>query len=233
MQHLLLLHGAIGAKDQLLPLARSLQNNFVVHSPNFTGHGGEPIPASPFSIPLFAEQVMLYMDRHIPAGATVHLFGYSMGGYVGLYISKQEPDRFDKLVTLATKFHWDETTATKEVKMLEPDTVAQKVPAFAAQLEKRHAPEDWKAVMKQTTDMMLAMGKDNPLKPEDYTTITASCLLLLGDRDKMVTLEETQAVYKQLPKAQLGVLPGAGHALEQVDLQQLVFQINLFLKSKG
>jgi pimeloyl-ACP methyl ester carboxylesterase len=228
MQHLLLLHGAIGARDQLLPLAEKLQQDFIVHTLNFTGHGGEPLPAS-FSIALFAEQVLQYMEQHIPAGAVVHLFGYSMGGYVGLYISKQQPERFARIVTLATKFYWDEVTAAKEVKMLEPEIIVQKVPAFAAQLENRHAPQDWKAVMKETARMMLAMGKDNPLKPEDYGAVSTPCLLLLGDRDKMVTLDETVYIYKQLPNAQLGVLPATGHPLEQVNLKQLVFQVKAFL----
>ena len=229
MQHLLLLHGAIGAKDQLLPLAEKLQHDFIIHSLNFTGHGGEPMPAEPFSIALFAGQVQQYMERHIPSGATVALFGYSMGGYVGLYISRQAPGRFTKVITLATKFNWDEPTSAKEVKMLEPDILLQKVPAFAAQLEQRHAPQDWRAVLKETAGMMLAMGKDNPLKPEDYAHIATPCLLLLGDRDKMVTLEETVSVYKQLPQAQMGILPGTGHPLEQVNLEQLAFQVRAFL----
>ena len=162
--------------------------------------------------------------------ASADIFGYSMGGYVGLYISKHHPGRLTKIVTLATKFHWEEAIAAKEVQMLNPDTITRKIPAFAEQLAQRHLPADWKVVLQKTADMMLAMGKDNPLQRGDYQAIHATCLLLLGDRDKMVTLEETVAVYKQLPHAQLGVLPGTGHPIEQVNLQQLVFQVKLFLK---
>jgi pimeloyl-ACP methyl ester carboxylesterase len=230
MQHLLLLHGAIGANTQLLPLAESLQHDFIIHNLNFAGHGGESIPNEPFSIALFAKQVMRYMDDHIPAAAIVHLFGYSMGGYVGMYINKHWPGRLTKIVTLATKFHWEEAVAVKEVQMLNPDTITRKVPVFADQLAQRHLPADWKIVLQKTADMMLAMGKDNPLQTGDYPAILTSCLLLLGDRDKMVTLEETVAVYKQLPNAQLGVLPGTAHPIEQVNLQQLVFQVRSFLK---
>lgn len=230
MQHLLLLHGAIGANTQLLPLAGSFEPDFIVHNLNFAGHGGEPIPSAPFSIALFAAQVLRYVDDHIPADAVVHLFGYSMGGYVSMYINKHHPGRLTKIVTLATKFHWEEAVAVKEVQMLNPDTITRKVPAFAEQLAQRHLPADWKVILQKTADMMLAMGKDNPLQAEDYSMIHTPCLLLLGDRDKMVTLEETVAVYKQLPHAQLGVLPATAHPIEQVNLQQLVFEVRLFLK---
>ena len=230
MQHLLLLHGAIGSNTQLLPLAESLRHDFIIHNLNFTGHGGEPVPGEPFSIVLFATQVLQYIDHHIPAGTTVHLFGYSMGGYVGMYINKYHPGRLTNLITLATKFHWEEAVAVKEVQMLNPEAISRKVPAFAEQLAQRHLPEDWKVVLDKTAAMMLAMGKDNPLQPEDYATLHTPCLLLLGDRDKMVTLEETVAVYKLLPKAQLGVLPATTHPIEQVNHQQLVFQIKMFLQ---
>lgn len=229
MQHLLLLHGAIGAKDQLLPLSGSLANEFIIHSLNFSGHGGEPMPDKAWSIELFAQQVLTYLGTHIPAGVPVHLFGYSMGGYVGMYINRYHPGRLAKTITLATKFHWDEPTAAKEVQMLNPETILEKIPAFAEQLAKRHEPRDWKRVMEQTVTMLLDMGKDNPLKPDDYPQIVTPSLLLLGDRDKMVTLDETVSVYKKLPAGQLGVLPATAHALEQTDIRQLSLLIKRFI----
>ena len=231
MQHLLLLHGAIGAKDQLLPLAESLADDFYIHRLNFSGHGGEAMPGIPWSIDLFAQQVLAYIDAHASGGEPVHLFGYSMGGYVGMYINRHHPGKLAKTITLATKFHWDEQGAAKEVQMLNPDAILKKIPAFAAQLEKRHAPQDWRAVLEQTATMLLSMGKDNPLKADDYQQITTPCLLLLGDRDKMVTLDETLNVYKKLLAGQLGVLPSTGHALEQADARLLSALIKKFIQS--
>ena len=61
MEHLLLLHGAIGAKDQLQPLAKELSEHYIVHSINFSGHGGTDFPNEPFSIQLFANEVLQYL----------------------------------------------------------------------------------------------------------------------------------------------------------------------------
>jgi pimeloyl-ACP methyl ester carboxylesterase len=80
-----------------------------------------------------------------------------------------------------------------------------------------HAPNDWKEILQRTANMLIEMGRDNPLKPEDYKEIRIPCLIMLGDRDKMVTLEETVTVYKSLADAQMAVLPGTPHPVEQVD----------------
>jgi len=231
MQHLLLLHGALGAREQLLPLGERLANEFYIHRINFAGHGGEPMPDGPWSIASFAQQILTYIDTYIPAGEQVSCFGYSMGGYVGMYINRHYPGKLQKTITLATKYHWDEAGAAREVKMLDPETMLMKVPAFAAQLEQRHAPHNWKELLQKTSTLLLDMGRDNPLKPADYPLIAAPCLLLLGDRDKMVSLEETVQAYKQLPSAQMGVLPGTAHALEQVDTGQLSSLVRKFIHS--
>jgi len=84
-------------------------------------------------------------------------------------------------------------------------------------------------VLKRTAEMMLAMGRDNPLKIADYAEIKQEVLLLLGDRDKMVGLDETLAVRNALPVAQLGILPGVPHPVEQVDTEVLSCIIRRFL----
>lgn len=227
MQHLLLLHGAIGAKDQLRPLADALKNRYMIHTMNFSGHGGTVFPATGFSIPQFAEEIYRYLQEHGITGSSV--FGYSMGGYAAMYLAKDHPEAVGRIITLATKFHWDETIAAKEVKMLDAETLLQKFPAFAAQLEQRHQPNDWKDLLVKTRDLLLGLGKKNALGQEDYASIHNTCLLLLGDRDKMVTPEETIAVQKALPNARFQLVPETAHPLEQVKIDQLAALISSFI----
>jgi pimeloyl-ACP methyl ester carboxylesterase len=227
MQDLILLHGAIGAKSQLESLANELSNEFKIHLINFSGHGGKPMTEAKFSIALFADDVLDYMEKNSIERADI--FGYSMGGYVAVYIAKYHPAKVNRIITLATKFYWDEATAAKEVKMLNADAIQQKVPVFAQQLSERHFPTDWKKLLARTAELLTALGYDNTLQPGDYLTVTAPCLLLLGDRDKMVSLDETLTVYKQLPNAQLGILPGTPHQVELVNLRFLVLFIREFL----
>jgi len=228
MHSLLLLHGAIGAQSQLAPLAALLAGSYDVHTLNFSGHGGEAIPLHPFSIEAFAEDVIKYIEEK--SLAQVSIFGYSMGGYVALYLAKHHPEKIDKIVTLATKYHWDEAIAAKEVQTLNADKIEAKVPAFANTLKERHLPQDWKEVLIKTAEMMNSLGRYNTLQVEDYASITTPALLLLGDRDKMVSIEETLNVYKSLTAAQMGILPNTAHPIEQVDQDLLSYFIKRFIR---
>ncbi|PZF71104.1 alpha/beta fold hydrolase [Taibaiella soli] len=229
--HILLLHGAIGAADQLKPLADKLSKDFTVHILNFSGHGGEPFSEQPFSIPLFAEEVLAYLDQN--GIEQVNIFGFSMGGFVGMYLAKHYPKHVLKLMTLATKFDWNKEIAEKEKQMINPEKITAKVPAFAESLEKRHTPNNWKEVLARMADMITALGEKNAMTTEDYAAIEIPVLMLLGDRDKMVTLDETLRVYKTLPNAQMGMLPATGHPIEQADLDLVGFYINRFFNHEG
>lgn len=229
MQAILLLHGAVGAADQLSKLEAELAASFSVYSLNFSGHGGSPFDDQPFSIKLFAEEVLDFLDKK--EIESIHIFGYSMGGYVAMYLAKYHPQKIKKIITLATKFKWDEAIAANEIKMLNAEKIEEKLPAFASTLQKRHAPNNWKTVLEKTAAMLLEMGKDNPLKKADYLNIQHSTLLMLGDRDKMVTLDETLEVYKNMPNAQLAVLPNTAHPIEMVNTDKLVYELRAFLQN--
>jgi pimeloyl-ACP methyl ester carboxylesterase len=227
MQNLILLHGAIGAAEQLKPLAEHFNTEYKVHSFDFSAHGSKPFPSEPLSIGLFAEETVEFMDQAGLEKASV--FGYSMGGYVAMYLARYHPARVDKVVTLATKFHWDSATAAREVLMIDAEKLEAKLPAFVEVLRKRHEPNDWKALLARTAEMLESMGRNNPLKLEDYKEVAAPSLVLLGDRDKMITLEETVEVFRSLPAGQMGMLPSTPHPIEQVNMKALVLMVKQFL----
>lgn len=81
--NLLLLHGAIGSSEQLLPLRDALGSQHTIYTPDFSGHGSEPIKGSAFSIELFAQDTLAFLDQNNIEKTDI--FGYSMGGYVALY----------------------------------------------------------------------------------------------------------------------------------------------------
>jgi pimeloyl-ACP methyl ester carboxylesterase len=226
MENMLLLHGAIGSSQQLQPLKNLLEENYRVHSLNFHGHGGSDLPDSDFSIPAFAEQVIEYLDQQ--SIDKTNIFGYSMGGYVAMYLAKHYPARVQKIITLGTKFYWDEKVAEKEVPQLNANLIETKLPAFAAELKERHAPQDWKAVLEKTKTLLINLGHNNALHLPDYSGIENPCLVMLGDRDKMITLEETLQVYHHLPNAQFSVLPATPHPIEKANLPLLAYLIRNF-----
>ncbi len=199
-------------------LAEELSTSLKVHTLNFSGHGGLEFK-SEFSIAAFADEVFEYMLTN--SLTNVSVFGYSMGGYVAMYLAKHYSGHFDKVITLATKYHWDAAIAAREASMLNPDAIIEKLPAFALQLKERHHPNDWRQVLARTKQLLVALGNDNAMKEADFKEINASCLLLLGEKDKMVTLEETRDVQHLIRGAKLQVLPQTAHPVEQVDVVKL------------
>lgn len=228
MEPILLLHGALGAKEQLQPLARQIASDFDPHLLNFPGHGGTEGPAH-FSIPVFAAAVLNYLDEMQIAEANI--FGYSMGGYVAMYLAANYPERVKRVITLGTKYEWSEAIAGAETAMLKPEKMEEKVPKFAEQLRQRHAPHNWKEVVYKTSTMLQEMGTHAPLNETDMQRITAKALLLLGDSDKMVSFEETAHVYRLLSNGQFCVLPGTQHPIEKVDIETVCFLIKKFFAS--
>jgi pimeloyl-ACP methyl ester carboxylesterase len=225
-EQLLLLHGALGTKDQFSDLEKKWIDRFDIHAINFEGHGGDLISGS-YSIDRFANQVLTYMNT--AALESAHIFGYSMGGYVGLKLAYDHPDRVKKIITFGTKFKWDPESAAKDVRMMNPDIIEQKVLAFAASLQDRHAPEDWKKVMRATADMMTAMGEDGAFNANDWESIQNQVLVCIGSADHMVSIEESEFVANQLPHGRICVLEGFKHPLESVDVDHLSLVCSQFL----
>ncbi len=226
MKDLVLLHGAIGASDQLEPLAAVLeQKQFRVHRFSFSGHGYVPFREQ-FGIPQFATELEAFIQAHgleKPA-----IFGYSMGGYVALYAAKMQPHMLGTIMTLGTKFAWSPEIAAKEIRMLDANTILEKVPKFAEALHARHG-DGWQALLQKTAEMMTNLGHEPALKEEDFSSIEQHVLIGLADHDTMVSLDETLHVFKALKQADLYMLPRTKHPIETVNAPLLAEIITHYL----
>lgn len=228
MKDIVLLHGAIGATDQLEPLANALaQKQFAVHRFSFSGHGNTPFQEN-FGIEQFAgelEQFIKENDLKQPA-----IFGYSMGGYVALSLAKAKPALLGTIITLGTKFAWSPEIAAKEIKMLDANTIIEKVPKFAEALKARHG-DEWQTLLQKTADMMTGLGNSPALKDEDFSELNHKVLLGLADHDTMVSLDETLHVFKTLKQADLYMLPRTKHPIETVNPTLLAEIISNYLSA--
>lgn len=215
---LLLLHGALGTKNQFAKLKSSLENQFEVFVLDFAGHG-QNISSTDFSIDLFTENVLEFLIKNnIDA---IDVFGYSMGGYVALNTALKYPERIKTIITLGTKFDWSLESAEKEVKMLDVSKIEQKVPQFAEKLKTDHAPQDWRSIVERTASMMLNLAKGDKLTFADISKIKSSVVVGLGSMDNMVSVEESLFLSKNLQDAHLQILENVHHPVEKVDVHVL------------
>lgn len=226
MRKIILLHGAIGASDQMEPLVHDLKKRGVqCYSFNFSGHGGAPF-LDEFGIEQFMNELENFMKLNDLIRPDV--FGYSMGGYVALYLAKQKPELLGNIITLGTKFDWTPETSQKEIKQLDPKLIKEKLPKFADSLKRKHG-NNWELLLQKTAAMMVNLGNDNLLC--DLSEIENRTLIGLADKDSMVSVEETVSAYKQFKNGSMYMLPNTKHPIESVNVDLLASIISNTLSS--
>lgn len=214
-----LLHGALGSAAQMKPLAERLSLNGPVHTWDFPGHGGGPVPEDGYDMAFLAECLAGYLEGAF--NGPVPVFGYSMGGYVAAAVAARFPGRIASLVTLGTKWEWDPLIADQECKMLDPDVLEAKAPALVTLIGERHAPNSWRQVIHATSAMLRRLGHQPLLTPDILSGIRIPVTILRGEADRMVTASESRAVADSIPHARYFELPGQKHPFEQTDLNAL------------
>jgi len=230
-KNLLLLHGALGSKDQFNKLESLLDENYNIYKFNFSGHGGLEIPISKFSIKLFSEDLTGFIEKN--KLSEVNIFGYSMGGYVALYTSANteinNPNQIKKIFTLATKFDWNPTSSAKETKFLNPDVIEEKVPKFADVLKARHSDNNWRKVLIKTAEMMTDLGNNPELTDNDLSEINIPVLISVGDSDNMVSVDESKYVSGKIKNCEFKILENTQHPIEKTDVEILAKEIKNFI----
>ncbi|MEO1808246.1 MAG: alpha/beta hydrolase, partial [Bacteroidota bacterium] len=183
---------------------------------------------APMTISSLSTYLIQWMDERSLFG--VHIFGYSMGGYVALTSALQRPDLFDQIVTLGTKFEWSPAIAHQETRKLNPEKIQEKVPAFAEILANRHGELNWQNIVNYTANLMTDLGRNPILSADTLSQIKIPVHIMLGDQDPMVTQEESQWVAQHLPQGEFHLLSDTPHPLEKVDPSKLFTILQRFFK---
>jgi len=226
---LLLIHGALGAAPQVAPLADALRDTYDVHCVELRGHGDSPVAAGEFRIEYFAQDVReLMAARSIERAA---IFGYSMGGYVALYLAARSPELVTSVATLGTKLAWTPDAAARETSRLDAATIRAKVPKFAEVLERRHAgATGWEGVLANTATLMRSLGDSPVVDAALLSNIPQRARLMVGDRDNVVSVDETLIAARTLASGDAAVLPSTPHPFEQVRIGLLAAMLRDFVR---
>lgn len=227
---ILLLHGALGSSEQFILLQEILASEREVFVMDFEGHGNSESNAD-FSIELFTQNILDYLEENKISKTAI--FGYSMGGYVALNFALKHPDSVEKIITLGTKFDWNPEFANKEIKMLNPEAIQMKVPAFAERLKQLHGNGNWQNVILKTAKMMQNLGENPSLKEADFHKLNISALICLGELDVMSTEIESKNVSNWLQNGQFQLIENLKHPIETVPVDKIVAIITTFLNKEN
>ena len=204
-----------------------LDDEFELHTLDFEGHGISPMPARPFRMAGFTENVLDYLTHQ--SIEHTHIFGYSMGGYVACLLALEHPHMVGRIATLGTKFIWNPEVAAREIGFLDVEKMTAKVPHFTQTLAERHSASDWKTVVQRTAEMMQALGQSGGFTPDILAKLHTPVRIMAGDRDTTVSIEEAASIYRALPQGELEVLPATRHEFEGVPVERLAQSLLEFL----
>jgi pimeloyl-ACP methyl ester carboxylesterase len=218
---LVVLHGSLGWATVYPGLAEGRQ----VIAVELQGHGHTADVDRPLTYEQMADDTAAPL-RHLKI-ERADVFGYSMGGNVGLALAIRHPSLVRKLAINGSYYGRMEDA-------YEPESFRQfrSLPAdFAPPVLKdpydRVAPDrtKWPTLVAK----IKSMGQDfRGFAREDMMSIRAPFLITLGDRDG-VRPEHAVEMFRLIPNAQLAIFPGADHFLLWQHPERLLPTIAAFL----
>ena len=222
---LLLLPGLLGAiSSQWQQFVKPLAARYRVLLPDLRGHGRSENAALELDPPRLLQDVIglldnLQVDR-------VHVAGYDLGGYLGLMLYLHDPHRVTTLLMHATKFYWTKEAVAQMRDELDPDALAENVPAYADRLAQEHGSR-WRMLVRQAADLSAHLAQEG-LTEGVLRRVQAPVLVSVGDRDELVPLPEALRLSRIFPQGQLFVLPGVHHPLSAVPVVPLLPMMQTF-----
>ena len=223
-QPLILLHGGTATQAMWQPYLPFFAQHFRVIAPDSRGHGRTNNPTGEFSYRLMADDVAAFVRALSLTRPLV--CGYSDGGQIALEIGMCYPDLTEALVVGAAWYKFSETyvNALMAIGFEGPGVVnieqmQRAFPDWIEDLKTEHPraddPEYWQTLLRQISIMWWT-----PLDytAQDFQKITEPALILMGDRDGMIPVEQAVEMYQLMANAELAILPNATHGSAVTEL---------------
>ena len=223
---LVVLHGANGSIATMEPLTRLLRDRIEVRPVNLLGHGGRPVPDG-YTVAELAEDVIAWLDQSGIRRA--HIFGYSFGAYLALYLARHFPARVRSAATLAAKYVYDHRAVRHLTYLTSPGRLAQPGNPRPAEMTRDHYPRDWTRITRNNRALFTELGREPALGEDDIRAIEAPVLVMSGETDPLVPIEEARALTGLLKRWRLGTFPGPAHPLPTTPLPGVADTIVRFI----
>jgi pimeloyl-ACP methyl ester carboxylesterase len=208
---LVLLHGATSSgREDFAAQLPAMSKTFLVHVPDARGHGRTRWDAADgFSSEQLVEDLRGFVDAL--GLSTFHLLGFSMGGMTALQFASRWPERLRTLLVVGITTT-REPRASVGRRLMNPAWILARDPEWAATLSRRHDPTQGAGAWQRLLPAIAADIVDQPLlTPAQLHGIDCPTMVVCGDRDPFVPVEQAAGLARQLPDGRLFVAPDCGH----------------------
>ena len=208
---LVMLHGASSSGREDFAAQLPLYGKaFRCYLPDARGHATTRWDAADgFRYEWLVEDLAGFVDAlHL---GTFHLLGFSMGAATALGFAVRYPERLRTLVLVGISPE-REPRASVARRLFDPARILRHDPAWAAELSRRHDPVQGQGAWQQLLPAVANdVGAHEPHGPVELRRIDAPTLIVAGDRDPFVPVDQAWRLRRQLPDARLFIAPECGH----------------------
>ena len=200
------------------------------------GHGEADKPPSGYGLSNFAEDMKEFLEA-LDIGVAV-LVGSSSGGYVAQQVAISWPHLVSALVLVGSPRTLQGRPAfADEVDQLtdpiDRDWVRDSLEWFTF----FHPVPDWYLSQRITDGVRMPArvwrealaGLSSALPPTDFGQISAPTLIIWGDRDELIPLEQQKALSSAIPGSRLSIYPETGHLVLWEEPEKVAADLAAFI----
>jgi pimeloyl-ACP methyl ester carboxylesterase len=210
-----------------------LSPHFRLIMPDLRGHGRTNNPQGEIRLPTLTDDLVAFikeLNLEKP-----FLCGWSGGGDIALDVGIRYPNSVRAMVVGGVThrvseeyFNTMRAMGAEAPGKVNFEQFEKAMPQFVELLRIAHSqsPEHWKTLLTQISNEML-----EPTLPshDDLKKITTPTLIIWGDRDQYLPVEDAIELYRLLPNAELTVLPNTNHSLSVTRIEQFANNAKEFL----
>jgi pimeloyl-ACP methyl ester carboxylesterase len=216
----LLLHAWVESSASFDRLLQEVPPTLRVFAMDQRGHGDADKPANGYALVNFADDIEAFMDAvGLPSAV---LLGSSSGGYVAQQVAVQVPHRVDGLVLVgAPRSLQGRPAFADEVDRLTDPVDPTWVEESLTWFPRYHHVPDWyikdriRDGLRVPAHVWMAglAGLTTAVPPSESATITAPTLIIWGERDELLPLQDAYLLLAAIPGSRLIVYKDTGHVV--------------------
>ncbi len=218
---LFLLHGYTLSSKSWIPYVNDFDKDYEVYLIDLTGHGKSEAFKEDLSIKSVAEDLnslVQYLKLD-----TIKAVGFSFGGDVLYQLALLNPTLIESMITIGAVGTWTINDFPEYQKAFTFENRAN----FPWLLTNHGTDHKIKALMEQFNNYTVKLTN------EELQIIKSEVLIMIGDDDEGMDLEEVARVKKNLPNSDLWILPNVAHGAHEGETKgEFIIKSKAFLSKK-
>ena len=232
-QPILILHGWGGTSESWAKVQELLSKKYLVVVPDLPGFGKTPSPPAGWSLERYVDFIERF-TQELDLGCII-LLGHSFGGRMAILYAIKYPEELSRLILCAAAGIRHVRLRHKVLLIIAKAAnligslpfirrYRQRVRTIFYRAIGRTDYMEAEGVMKEVFLSVLSRNLESIL-----SSITSPTLLLWGEEDNFVEIEDAHIMKKEIPNSTLVTFPGIGHTPHKNIPEELAGEIEKFL----